>query len=140
MTEIRASVEKDLKLYRRFESVAPTDDMVRTIPQTVAFLAALDDLQTAFTHDELVYLEYRRHVEAHPWQHGYNLQLSKNGLVDKKLVFGKQMVIEDIQAILQATIRKYGAEDEIAIHFATRAAPLTSKVFAECQRFCSPLK
>jgi hypothetical protein len=47
-----------------------------TVSQMDGILKCIDAMYAAFNEDELAYLGYRRHVECHPLQDGYEMRVS----------------------------------------------------------------
>jgi len=103
-------------------------------------LERIDAVKAALTEDELVYLEYRRHVEAHPWQNSYELRLGKNGIIDTKEVFGERKSVDELNVLIRRLLLKYGVnEDAIAVELARRVVPLLSATHEAFQRYCAPV-
>lgn len=93
-------------------------------------LAALDAIRGTLTEDELLYAEYRRHVEGHMRQEPYDLQLNKKGELRTErgsLMTGKSYDKKDLDQRIAGVIRRYGrtasaVETAIALDFARRLA------------------
>jgi hypothetical protein len=129
LTDVRRAMERqrgtlvqldgDLMPYARRTYLEPLNRIIELI----------EDIRAAFDTDELLWLEYRRNVECHPWQDKYRLRTKRDGSLDDErhheLLQGRR-VVEDTQAALSRVVRRYNIdEDGIAIDFAKRiAAPL----------------
>ena len=96
-------------------------------------LEAVKLLKSCFTEDELIYLEYRRNCEAHPFQHAYRLRPTKDktAISDKRRVhlLGREMVVEHIDAATERVMLAHPPnENMIAKSLAERSAPLIASV------------
>lgn len=87
-------------------------------------LARLDAIPAAFTDDELVYLDYRRHTEAHPTQRAYDLRWSRRGLVDRRTVptTAREYTVSDADDAIRRVLADHEGEPAIAVDFARRIA------------------
>ena len=91
---------------------------------------AIDVLAKTFTEDELIYLQYRRHVECHPLQDSYRLKLTGGGLQDSVFLRlpGKKTTVVFTTETIRSVLQRYGvAEHLIALDFAKRSlVPLSN--------------
>jgi hypothetical protein len=96
----------------------------------------IDAFYSTFSEDELAYVEYRRHVECHPLQHGYEIAVRDGAIIDRPRKLTKRSwTYEDEDAALRRVIRKHGRihmtgpdEAPIAQVFAQRLRPLVERV------------
>lgn len=90
-----------------------------------AILGAIAGARTALTDDELLYFEYRRHVECHIFQTQYNLRVARDGMVVERRrsnILSRDMTIEDTDAAIQRVLQRYRGETTIAVDIAKRTA------------------
>jgi hypothetical protein len=100
---------------------------------------ALMALVAVFTKDELIFLQYLRHVQCHPLQDAYRLKLTAKGLKDevKHRLLGDTKTLEETNAAIRRVHRRFGIdEDAIAADFAKRSyerlAQFQAASFAWC--------
>lgn len=110
-----------------------SEDMTKSLSDTAheAVVTAIEAIRTCFSEDELLYLEYRRHVECHLVQDGYRLQLDEEGKVielrRRKLV-GRDVTHDDTIAAIKRTLRRGKSEHRIVVDFATRTLAALQKL------------
>ena len=84
---------------------------------------SLKGLLDVFTADELVYLQYLRHVHSHPVQDSYRIRIRASklkGQVTHKLL-GEQMTVEETNATISRVLRRYNVQERVvAQDFARR--------------------
>jgi hypothetical protein len=87
-------------------------------------LEAMEALRSEFSEDELLYVERRRHVEAHPYQRGYRLLGRRGGFSPdfKSVLTGSTYSVEGVGARTLAVNKARGGEAAAARSFATRSA------------------
>ena len=89
------------------------------IRRTIAVLKAL------YTNDELLYIEYRRHVECHPMQSKYRSRRQRSGLpghVPSALLDGAQVTVAEAEAAFHRLHLRYEFDDDrIGVAFARKA-------------------
>lgn len=105
-------------------------------------LESIDRMRETLSEDELLYLEYRRHVDAHIWQNSYDLQWNKKQAAaevrfDSK-VTRKNYNRRDLNSRISGVIQRYGDEHAIADDFAKRLESTAGQVLAAMYKFCSP--
>ncbi|MFN0118180.1 MAG: hypothetical protein ACKVQC_07835 [Elusimicrobiota bacterium] len=86
--------------------------------------ASLKNLLKVFDYDELIYLQYRRHVECHPLQSAYRLRVRDGRLVDQvnhRLIKSVATVDETNAAIERVLLKFKIDENKIAENFAKRS-------------------
>jgi len=87
----------------------------------------INGLYISFSEEELIYIQYRRHVEAHPFQKSYEVQMGKNNKVIDKLphaiLDNKVINREQVHEILGRVLKQYKSERIIAVEFAKRSFP-----------------
>lgn len=108
----------------------------------LAVLEAIEMMRTALTEDELLYIEYRRHVDAHIWQGAYDLQWNKarNAVQDQfqSKATGKGYLREDVDRRLGGVIRGFGSEAAVAASIAKRLEPTADSLVKAMTAFCAP--
>jgi hypothetical protein len=104
-------------------------------------LAAADAFLAHMTDDELLYLEYRRNTEGHPWQTKYMLIARDGKLID---TVRAELLCRDVRKedFLDAATRIERAHrfDRVAIAraFATRCLPVLGPLVDAVQAYNSP--
>ncbi len=85
-------------------------------------------LRAVYTKGELLYIEYRRHLETHPLHSRYRARRAgsrSTTLVPSALVGGVPVTVEAAEAAFSQLRVKYGWDEErIGMEFAARAASL----------------
>ena len=118
------------------------ESMGKEAPECSRMEEAIDGLAKVFTDDELVYLQYRRHVECHPLQTAYRLDLTSKGLKDRvaqRLASKPSMTVAETDAAIDRVLTKFGIrETEIAIDFAKRALASVSFLQLASVEWCGP--
>jgi hypothetical protein len=97
-------------------------------------LSSLDRMRGVFNEDEQAYFEFRRHVECHPLQHAYTLQVKGGTIKTRKSRFsGREWTYEEEDEALRRVIRLHSSkwpagpdEPAIARDFAQRLLPMFS--------------
>ena len=91
-------------------------------PSMVKMRGVIAELRKLFDDDDLLWLEYRRHVDAHPFQNAYSRLdgQGKDRTTFKSKLLGNLPLV-DVKRRLQAFIAKRQDERLLAVHFATRA-------------------
>jgi len=137
------------------ETLASTDEAIlRTFGLTKSITSDLDRIIdtidatcSAFSEDELAYIEYRRHVECHPLQRSYEITVRDGAIIDRPRKLTKRSwTYEEEDAALRRVIRAYGRRhirglDEAAIAqvFARRLVPLVKRVDETVEPICRPI-
>jgi hypothetical protein len=125
---VLVEIDESLSLLRSLmeEKLATgTDPLPGSIlADTRPLLHALDQLRKSLSEDELLWAEYRRHVEAHVWQEAYEPQWNKKRDAPRELhrsKFTRQgYTPEDLNRRLQAVLRTFGTETALTITFAAK--------------------
>ena len=78
LVDIRDSVEERLRFLSGFGAPVPRA-VAAALPSAQGLKAAMEGLQRTLGDDEVIYLAYRRHVECHPFQHGFRLRRDRTG-------------------------------------------------------------
>ncbi len=103
-------------------------------------LSAIEHLRAQFDEDELLWVEYRRHVEAHVWQRGFEPEWRNNGTALKdsyaSKITGQIYGIDDLNERLSRVFARYETEARITVDFATRLRGPASSLLAATERFC----
>jgi hypothetical protein len=90
-----------------------------------ALFAAIEALRARFDEDELLWIEYRRHVDAHVLQSAYSPQWakSKDAPTSERLsqILGRSLSLAEWDAKLDRVFRRYLSEPAMAKDFARRA-------------------
>jgi hypothetical protein len=100
---------------------------------------AIDNLIAEFSDDELVYVQYRRHVECHPYQNSYKIRISQRGLKESVShhLIDKQMTVTETTDTIRRVLNPPEVDEErIAFTFAKRAVPLLENVRAVSVPWC----
>ena len=87
-------------------------------------------LRAAFTDDDLIYLQYRRHVECHPTQDGYEQGFSGDQPLTVKSRFAAEKTRAEVDAQLTRVMRRIGPlnEYDYVRKLAARALPFLGYV------------
>jgi hypothetical protein len=113
----------------QIDKVCDNPEHARQILATHEFAAALrvrnaiTNIASVFNEDELVYLQYRRHVECHPLQNAYRIRVAGKAFQDSvhHRLLDKAMTVEDSDAACVRLFAKHGlSESRVAINFAQR--------------------
>lgn len=102
---------------------------------------ALVAMKQAFTENELLYAEYRRHVDAHIHQSAYELGWTPKNGIRRYYVSRyteRSYDIDDLEQRLDEVVRRFGSEMAIAGDFAKRARPHALQLCAALDVFHSP--
>ncbi len=96
-----------------------------------------------FNKEELIYLEYRRNVEAHPFQDTFrHLSKSKIGFRKSRpvrILGDAEMEIQDLDSVIGGVIKRYSVnEDSIAFDFARRIETLVAELNSEFAAYSAP--
>jgi hypothetical protein len=72
-------------------------------------IEAIEAVRAVFTDDEAVYLQYRRHVECHPYQDAYNVKLDSRGVTGdvKHHLIEKTLTVEENDEFIGRVFRRY---------------------------------
>lgn len=135
--DIRRNFEEALKAINDTYAGRPLPPSAQPVQDILKRpLFVLDKAMKLLSEDELLFLKYRRDTEAHPWQDGYDLDLTgKKG--HKQLrktcpVFGRNWQIEELQDRIRQVHRKYRMDDDAAaVDFARRVQPVMHELLAE---------
>jgi hypothetical protein len=94
----------------------------------VTTFRCIEAIRLAFTEDELVYADYRRHTEGHPTQKSYDVRWSQRGgvVVDKKGMpsLGRELTVQELDTAVRRVLKAHSGEPAIAIAFAKRIRAL----------------
>lgn len=126
-------MNEQLALLRRGAADLPSTVLAEELGAVTRVRRAIKAIAAAFNDDELAYLQYRRHVECHPLQNAYRLQLKREELRDTvhHRLLGRVMTVDETEAVFIRLLRKYKLnEDNIAIDFAGRALNLIAELEA----------
>jgi len=126
------------KLVRHLE-LAPSAGESTAIMQPVQ--SAISALADVFSEDELIYLQYRRHVECHPLQEHYSLKLTETGLKDsifQRIPKNKMTITATMQAVDRILVRYKFSEDSIAHDFAARSVEQLQHIQTTSIPWCGP--
>jgi len=111
------SLEKDPQMFARLRLF---------IGQVRLVEASLSRVRKVFTADELIYLQYLRHVHSHPVQDSYRIRIRKAKFKDRVThkLLGEQLTVEETNSTISRVLRRYRVqEDLIAQDFAVRVLP-----------------
>ena len=128
LDEIGGEYESVCAHYDRIGASTDRDAIVARIVRD-----SIRDVKAAMDEDELMWLNYRRDVESHVWQDGYELSRKKNGLKETREfdLIGKRMTHEEFDKRARALLRKHHVnEPAMAVHFAMLVAPHVAQVVA----------
>jgi hypothetical protein len=96
-------------------------------PEQVSPLpAAMACLTELLTEDELLYIEYQRHLACDPFQTKYRVRRGRHGAghVPSALLDGRPVTIEEAEAAFQRLYLKHDAlEERIGVELARRLLP-----------------
>lgn len=94
----------------------------------------IEQLRAAFTDDELMWLEYMRHTEAHPTPHAFDHGIEKDGQVRttyKAKALGRPVSLLEFDDAIERVYQALDNQKRSAVIFAERAiAPLSTLHFA----------
>ena len=139
LTDIADQIDKSIAFIKDMGALRPSN---RDAAAAVRMRSAIDELAAVFTDDELVYLQYRRHVECHPTQNHYRIRVTSKGLDDQvhHRLLDATMSVEDTDAAILRVLKKQNInENLIAIDFATRAAQRFTHLETLTPDWCGPL-
>jgi len=100
--------------------------LAREREQVSPLPAAMERLSALLDEDELLYIEYRRHVECDPFQTKYRVRRGRHGAghVPSALLEGRPVTIEEAESAFQRLFVKHGADEErIGVELARRLLP-----------------
>jgi hypothetical protein len=83
---------------------------------------AIEPVRQAFTEDELIYADYRRHTEGHPTQRSYDVRMNRRQINDRHGVpaLGREFTIAELNAAILRVLAAHPNESAIAVAFARR--------------------
>jgi hypothetical protein len=87
---------------------------------------AMEQLRALLDEDDLLYVEYRRHVECEPFQTKYRARRGRHGTghVPSVLLDGRPVTIEQAEAAFERLFLRHAAsEDRIGVELARRLIP-----------------
>jgi hypothetical protein len=125
LADLAAHFERKLAFVIETEQGAPSATTRTYRSWFVAILAGIGRARDALTEEELLYLEYRRNVECHPFQDGYRLNIARAGeVIDTRpsLLLRKTLTIDATDAAIRAVLKRYRGEPAITLDFAKRTA------------------
>lgn len=94
---------------------------------------AVRRVRASLSADELLFVAYARHHEAHPFPYLDATQLRRGGLLEKRLVLGNEHDVGAIRAASQRVLFGHGADDaRVASTIAQRLLPLAREAAAAC--------
>ena len=95
-------------------------------------------LRKVFTDDELIYADYRRHVEAHPTQGAYSVRLSKKRAILERhgipALNGREFTVAELNQAIERVLHAHRSEHAIAVAFARRAVSSLPALFVAARR------
>jgi hypothetical protein len=95
-------------------------EQLSPLPAAMARLAAL------LCEDDLLYIEYRKHVECDPFQTKYRVRRGRHGAghVPSALLEGRPVTIEEAESAFQRLFEKHdGDEERLGVELARRLLP-----------------
>jgi len=101
------------------------------IPLNRRLVDSLAALHSALTHDELLFIEFRRDYHAHPFLHAYTHASQKGGqiLTDyKPRITGQVVSREEVRQSVTRVLDAHGSEEAVAVAIAQRTLPLLIEV------------
>jgi hypothetical protein len=98
----------------------------------VAEWRAIEPVRRAFTDDELIYADYRRHTEGHPTQRSYDVRMNGGRINDRHGVpaLGREFNVTELEAAIVRVLEAYPNEAAIAVAFARRIGTLMPTLVA----------
>jgi hypothetical protein len=96
----------------------------------------IEPLRQAFTEDELIYADYRRHTEGHPTQRSFDVRMNRGRINDRHGIpsIGREFTVANLDAAILRILGAYRNEDAIAVAYARRIHPLMPALVAVMRR------
>ncbi|NOK36528.1 hypothetical protein HMI49_25295 [Corallococcus exercitus] len=102
-------------------------------------LAAINKAFALFSEDDLLYLQFRRDVEAHVWQDAYRLRMKgQKSLITTRRVFGVDWELDVLHERIEQMLQRFARDERaLAVDFARRLHPVMPEVLTTCMIYTS---
>jgi hypothetical protein len=136
LTEVRANYTQTFQTME-IDPATYVPNKGSVLEYVIAAWRRIEPVREAFTDDELIYADYRRHTEGHPTQRSYDVRMNRAGQINDRHgvpSLGREFTVAELDAAILRVLAAHTNEHAVAVAFARRIRDLMPPLVAVMRR------